>query len=72
MSRARDDSLVKKRREELQLRLVDLASRVKRSAALISMIEGGFIPALPTMEAIAQALDTTPLALWPDEIEVTE
>jgi predicted transcriptional regulator len=69
MTHARDTNLVRKRREELQIKLVDLAARAKCSAPLISMIEGGLVPQLSTMVKVADALDTTPIALWPDEVE---
>jgi predicted transcriptional regulator len=72
MSNARDKSLVKKRREELGMLLIDLAAKIDRSAAFVSTIEGGFVPKLPAMLKIADALDTTPDVLWPDEVEVVD
>jgi transcriptional regulator with XRE-family HTH domain len=70
MSRARDESLVLARRKELGLHLKVVASRARCSAALLSMIEGGYRPKEPTMEKIAEALETTPQTLWPDEFDV--
>lgn len=69
MTRARDTSLVRKRREELGMLLVELAERIGRSPAFLSNVEGGFVPQLRTMRKIADALKTTPVALWPDELE---
>ena len=69
MTRARDESLVRQRREELGMLLTELAAKLGRSAALVSMIEGGLVPQLKTMKAIAEALDTTPILLWPGEVE---
>lgn len=63
----RDTNRVLARRKELGLRLVDVASRVKKSAALISMIEDGYVGKHATLEAVAVALETKPWLLWPDE-----
>lgn len=69
MSHARDTNPVRLRREEQGMLLIELADRIGRSPSLVSVIEGGFVPALPTMVQIADALDTTPFALWPGELE---
>jgi predicted transcriptional regulator len=70
MTPQRDDNRALARRQELGLKLTDVASRAKRSAALISNIEHGYVPSkLSTMVAVAEALETTPLVLWPDEVE---
>lgn len=47
--------------------LVELAKAIGRSAAMLSMIEGGFCPKRATQVKIAAALSTTPEALWPEE-----
>ena len=67
MTRARDLNAVRRRREELDMLLIDLAKDIKRSAAMVSMIEGGFCPKRSTQVQIAAALATTPEALWPEE-----
>lgn len=72
MTRARDENRVLARRKELGLHILVLASRAKKSSGLISMCEGGFVPQLPTMKAIADALETTPEALWPEEFAEDE
>ena len=69
MTRARDLNLVRLRREELGLLLVDLARKIDRSPAFVSGVEGGYVPKLPAMVLIADALETTPIALWPGEVE---
>jgi transcriptional regulator with XRE-family HTH domain len=63
----RDTSRVRLRREELGVLLKELADDIGRSAALVSMIEGGFVPKRKTQVSIAAALRTTPEALWPEE-----
>jgi ribosome-binding protein aMBF1 (putative translation factor) len=67
MTRARDVSLVRQRREEMGMLLKELADDIQRNAALVSMIEGGFVPRRPTQVKLAAALSTTPEALWPEE-----
>lgn len=67
MTRARDVNPVRLRREEMGMLLKELADEIGRSAALVSMIEGGFAPKRKTQVAIAAALRTTPEALWPEE-----
>jgi hypothetical protein len=47
--------------------LKELADEIGRSAALVSMIEGGFVPKRMTQVSIAAALKTTPESLWPKE-----
>ena len=69
MTVARDTNPVRKLREQQGLLLGELAERSDCSAAKLSMIEGGFVPRLPTMRAIAAALGTTADKLWPDEFE---
>lgn len=70
MTPQRDDNRALARRQELGLKLSDVASRAGRSVALISNVEHGYIPTkIATMLAIADALETTPPELWPDEIE---
>lgn len=69
MTRARDDNLVRQRREDMGLLLRELAALIKRSPAMVSMVEGGFVPRRPTQVQIAAALSTTPEALWPEEYQ---
>lgn len=69
MTRARDLNPVRICRERQGMLLVELAQRTHLSPALISMCEGGFVPKLKTMLAIADALGSNPLELWPDEVE---
>lgn len=69
MTRAREENRVRLRREELDMLLKELADKISRSAALVSMIEGGFCPKRKTQVAIAAALQTTPEALWPEEYQ---
>ena len=67
MTRARDVNRVRLRREEMGILLKELADQIGRSAALVSMCEGGFVPKRATQVKIAAALSTTPEALWPEE-----
>ena len=72
MTRARDINRVRLRREERGLLLKDLAVVArddgrKIGSPLLSMIEGGYVPAAATRRTIAGALDTTPELLWPEE-----
>lgn len=60
---------MRKRREELGMLLVELARKLERSPAAISMFEGGFVPKPRTQVQIAEALGTTPEKLWPAEWE---
>lgn len=69
MSPSRESHPVRKARVAKELRQSDLAEKAGISGPLISMIEGGYVPALSTMRAIARALDSTPVALWPDDVE---
>lgn len=67
MTRAHDRSLVRQRREELGLLVIDLARELGRSAAFVSMMEHGFVPGHRRREQVAATLQTTPEALWPEE-----
>jgi hypothetical protein len=67
MTRARDLNPVRLRREELNMLLVELAAKIGRSPAFVSVCEGGFIPAHNRRVQIATALDTAPETLWPQE-----
>ena len=68
---ARSQSLVRKRREELGLLLIELAERLQVSPSLVSFVEGGFVPKPGTQVAFAEALECSPIDLWPDEWEAT-
>lgn len=48
-------------------RLEDLANAIGRSKSFVSMIEHGYIPRPHRMRQIAEALKTTPQALWPND-----
>lgn len=73
MTRAHDRNLVRRRREDQGLKLVELAQLATRAdgnsigAPLLSMIEHGYVPQRRTQVQIAAALSTTPEALWPEE-----
>lgn len=67
MTRTRDISPVRLRREELGLLLVELAAAIERSPAFVSMMEGGFVPHDARRQQVAAVLQTTPQALWPVE-----
>lgn len=67
MTRARDENPVRLRREKLDMLLTELAGQIGRSAAFLSMVEGGYVPKRPSQVKIAAALNTTPEALWPRE-----
>ena len=67
MSRARDQNRVRRRREQLDMLLVELAKEIGRSPAFVSVMEGGFVPAESRRQQVATALATTPQALWPEE-----
>ena len=67
MTYARDNSLVKKRREELGMQLGELADEINRSPAMVSMMEGGFVPDHDRRCQVARALHTRPEELWPEE-----
>jgi len=58
---------VHRARERKGWRLEDLARAIGRSASMLSNVEHGFVPKPETREKIANALDTTVDALWPDE-----
>jgi len=64
----REDHPLRKRREELELRLVDVAERAGVSTPLISMIEGGYTPGKrSTLERVAAAVESTVKDIWPEE-----
>lgn len=67
MTYARDVNPVRLRREQLDMMLIELAKQSSCHAAMISMVEGGFVPGADSRARIAQALDTSPQALWPQE-----
>ena len=69
MTRARDVNRVRLRREEQGMLLKELADKTGLSAPMLSHIEGGFVPKLHSMRAIAAALGTTADQLWPNEFE---
>lgn len=59
---------VRSRREELGILAKEFADQIGRSGAFVSMMEGGFVPSSPARRVqIAEALQTTPEALWPEE-----
>lgn len=72
MTRAHDQSPVRRLREDRGLLLIELAQQSRCSAPSISMIEHGYVPKLPTMCRIADALGTTADQLWPEEFEARE
>jgi ribosome-binding protein aMBF1 (putative translation factor) len=67
MTVARDTSLVRIRREELGMKLTELADKLERNASFVSMMEGGFVPHHARRVQVAAVLDTTPEKLWPQE-----
>lgn len=67
MTRARDESRVRQRREQLGLRLIDLAAELGRNAAFVSNMEGGFVPSHDRRVQVATKLQTTAEDLWPEE-----
>jgi len=67
VTRQRDINRVRNRREEKGMLLKELAGAINRSAAMLSHVEGGFVPKRATQVKIAAALDTTPEQLWPEE-----
>lgn len=69
MTKARDTNLLRQCREQKGVLLVELAAKIERSPAFVSTVEGGFVPKPRSQMAIAQALDTTPDKLWPEEWE---
>lgn len=50
-------------------RLEDLAKAIGKSASMLSNVERGYLPKPATRQKIAEALDTTVQALWPEEYE---
>ncbi len=69
MTLTRDINPVRLRREELGMLLVELARKIDRSAAFVSVCEGGFVPHAARRQQIAEALETTPERLWPGEYQ---
>lgn len=67
MSPDPDTHPVRRAREAKGLRLEDLAKLVGKSASMLSNVEHFFLPKHATRVKIADALGTTPEALWPDE-----
>lgn len=68
VTRARDTNPMRARREELGLMVTELAQALGRTAAFVSMCEGGFVPSqLARRKQIADVLQTSPEALWPEE-----
>lgn len=67
MTRARDINPVRLRREEKGMLLIELAEKAEVHAAMLSMTEGGFCPQSDSRARIAEALETTPDQLWPEE-----
>jgi transcriptional regulator with XRE-family HTH domain len=67
MTRTRDENPVRLRREELGMRLIDLAGALNRNAAFVSNMEGGFVPSAARRDQVAKVLGTTPELLWPEE-----
>ena len=63
--------LIRKRREELNIKQTDLADAVKISKQTLYKYENDIITNIPsdTIEALAKALDTTPAYLmgWEEE-----
>jgi hypothetical protein len=49
--------------------LIELAAKIERSAAFVSVCEGGFVPHHARRQQVAEALDTTPEVLWPGEYQ---
>lgn len=67
MTRAHDESLCRKRREELGFTLKEFADKLGRNAAFVSHMEHGYVPQIERREQVAVALATTPDLLWPAE-----
>jgi len=68
MTRAHDTNRMRLRREELGMQVNELAQRLGRTAAFVSMTEHGYVPTQPSRRRqIADVLQTTPEALWPEE-----
>lgn len=63
----REDHPLRKQREKLGLRLVDVAQRAGVSTPLISMIEGGYTPTkLKTLTNVAAAVELRVEDIWPE------
>lgn len=68
MTRAHDSNPMRLRREQLGMQVTELAGKLGRTAAFVSMTEHGYVPTQPARrQQIADALDTTPETLWPQE-----
>lgn len=68
MTRAHDLNPMRLRREELGLQVTELAAKLGRTAAFVSMTEHGYVPTQPSRRRqIADVLQTTPETLWPQE-----
>lgn len=67
MTRTRDINRVRLRREAQGLLVIELAQKIKRSAAFVSMVEGGYVPAPGRRSQIAGVLESKPEDLWPEE-----
>lgn len=72
MTNAHDQNRVRKCRESQGLLLVELAEKAECSNSKLSFIEHGYVPKLPTMLRIADALGVQADELWPDEFEPAE
>jgi len=63
-----EDHPLRIRRENLRLRLVDVARRAGVSTPLVSMLENGYLPKKrASLELVAAAVDATVEDLWPTE-----
>ena len=67
MTRIRDTNPVKARREQQSMLMVELADKISKSPAMVSMVEGGFYPQASTQQKIAEALGSTREELFPAE-----
>lgn len=68
----REDHPLRKRRRELDLRLIDVAQRAGVSTPLISMMEGGYEPSKrATLERVARAVESTVHDIWPQKETTT-
>lgn len=67
MTRTRDLNRVRARREAQDMLVIELAKKISRSAAFVSMVEGGYVPGGRRRIQIAGVLDCAPEELWPEE-----
>ena len=72
MTHAHETNRVRKAREAKGLLLIELAENAGISASKLSGIERGYVPRLPTMLQIADALGVEADELWPDEFDPVE